>query len=281
MQPAAENDNDLIAAAAEYIQHHGRLQVDTAIILGTGLGDVTESMQVAAQIPYSEIPGFRQPTAIGHHGRLLVGKIASRPVIVLRGRLHSYEGYEFSQLTFPVRVLRSLGVTHLVTSCAAGALNPHFQVGDLMLVRDFVSFLKPARMTDPIKLESTSPPIFASELSTRLHELARRHQIKVQNGVYVAVTGPNYETRAEIRYYRQIADAIGMSVIPEVACATQLGMNVLAMAAITNLCCPDTHQIANADHVTAAAERIVPQFRRLIVAILAELPKSESSAEDV
>ena len=300
---------DNVISAADLICRRTTLVPRIAIILGTGLGGFAESVNIEAVLPYAEVPGFHQPTASSHRGRVIIGRVQETPVILLQGRLHLYEGYNLDEIAFPTRLLAKLGIDTLITSCAAGGLHPEFRVGDLMIIRDHIDFLRPStsilnsrykscsplEKKDQVKVASQvdwspcqpalrgrmscqststgrqsgpSPEVYSLPLITRLESLAREQGTRLQQGVYVSVPGPNYETRAEIRFYGGMADAIGMSVVPEVICARQLKMEVVALAAITNMCQPGADSIANSAHVTAAAEHVEPRFRQLVLGLI-------------
>lgn len=238
------------------------------VILGTGLGAFVEAIQIEHSFSYDELPGFCTTTAIGHAGELVCGKLDGTPVVALRGRSHCYEGVSREEITFPVRVLRELGVQTLVVSCAAGGLNPLFRVGEIMLITDQIDFLYP-RLTslDPSR-QVQKQPLFHDLLCSRLEEVAKQENISLRQGTYVSVTGPNYETRAEMRFYRMLADAIGMSTVPEVLQANKLGMQVVGLATITNLCNPDALVGADGDHVVCVASEAEPAFRKLVCRLI-------------
>jgi purine-nucleoside phosphorylase len=248
------------------------------IILGSGLGGFVEALTVERRIPYSDLPGWPVSTAIGHAGRLVSGRLENVPLLVMQGRCHLYEGYSLDDVTFPVRVLHRLGVERLIVSCAAGGLHPRFSVGDLMLIRQHINLLRERSSVEtgsdpeersgvgtfPAPLPSSAP--YDDRFAQRLLEIARRQNVPLVRGTYVAVTGPNYETRAELRFLRQIADAVGMSTVPEATVAHDLGMRVCGLATITNLCRPDrpAETLVDAEHVIQAAAQAEPRFRALV-----------------
>src|SRR5690606_6822187 len=216
------------------------------VILGTGLGQLAKALDVHEVVPYDEIPHFPVSTVESHHGRLLVGEVNEVPVLALQGRFHLYEGYDARQVTFPVRVLHQLGVETLLIANAAGGMNPDYHRGDLMLVTDHVNLQGVNPLTGP-NIEDWGPrfPDMSAPYDARLRDLAREvaelEEVPLHEGVYVAVTGPNLETRAEYRFLRQIgADAVGMSTVPEVIVARHVGMACLAVSVITDECFPDT-----------------------------------------
>ena len=229
-----------ISEAADFIR--GRIKSDPFIgmITGTGLADLTDTMEIAQHIPYERIPHFPQSTVAGHPGVLVSGILAGKPVLAMQGRFHIYEGYTVSQITFPVRVMASLGAQYLFISSAAGGLNPHFKPGELMLLTDHINLTG----NNPLigrNLEELGPrfPDMTSAYDRNLIVLARgkalEEGITLSQGVYVGITGPSLETPAETRFLRTIgADAVGMSTVNEVIAAVHCGLKVLAVVAITN-----------------------------------------------
>ena len=241
-----------------------------AIVLGTGFGGFTDSVEIESVCEFEELEGFEKTTATGHAGRFIVGRVGSCEVIVLQGRPHFYEGHHVSAITYPMQVLSCLGVERVFLSCAAGGLSPHFQVGDLMLIRDHVNFLQ-SRLThfgesDPLPRAKCLDDNF--RVADCLQRIARKHNFPLHEGTYIAVPGPNYETRAELRFFRRIGDAIGMSTVPEVAHARRCGMKTVAIAAITNMCLPDAGEVADGDHVVQVAQSTLPRFQNLVTDFL-------------
>ncbi len=264
MTPDLDNLADL-RNSVDQIRAQWAAIPEFAVILGTGLGAFVEGISVDVSIPYAELPGFTRSTAIGHAGELVCGHVDEIPVAVMRGRTHCYEGVPRNQITFPVHVLKELGVQKLIVSCAAGGLSPQFESGDMMVIDDQVDFLffHPGSRTTHLRRNVSSE--YDQQMNNRLLEIARQHNIQLRFGSYISVTGPNYETRAEMRFYRQLADAIGMSTVPEVAVATELGMRVCGLATITNLCNPDALTIADGNHVAHVASSTEPKFRAIVL----------------
>ena len=229
-----------IDAARDFIQARTQITPQIAIILGSGLGGLIDHVQTDAVFPYEEIPGFPASTVAGHAGRLALGTLAGKRVVVMQGRFHYYEGYPMSLVVFPIRVMRSLGATTLVVTNAAGGLNPAFDPGDVMLIVDHINTMGMNPLFGPN--EDTIGPRFPDltraydpDLRQLTLDVARREGIALQQGVYVAWSGPSYETPAERRYLRAIGgDAVGMSTVPEVIAANHAGMRVLGLSAITN-----------------------------------------------
>ncbi|WP_143959951.1 purine-nucleoside phosphorylase [Litoribacter populi] len=240
------------------------------IILGSGLGNFGNRIENATIIPYSDIPNFPQSTVDGHSGTLIFGTLKDVPVVAMSGRFHFYEGYEMNKVTFPVRVLKLLGIEFLVISNAAVGLNPAFQVGDLMLIEDHIDLFpyNPLRGKNEddfgVRFPDMSEP-FDAELRSKAKEIAARISITAHSGVYAGVQGPKLETRAEMRYLRIIgADAVGMSTVPEVIVARHKDLRVIAISAITNLCIPQEKQHFSHDGVVDAAQKAEISLSRVV-----------------
>lgn len=248
-----------------------------AIILGTGLGRLAEQMKVEAAIPYDELPGFPLSTVETHAGRLLCGTLGGRPVVAMQGRFHRYEGYSLQQVTFPVRVLRALGAEVLVVSNACGGMHPLWAPGDLMLIADHINLLgdNPLVGANDAELGPRFPDMSAP-YDVALRELARdvatERRIALREGVYVAVPGPNLETRAEYRMLRQLgADVVGMSTVPEVIVAVHGGMRVLGVSIITDQCLPDALEPASLEKIIAVAGGAEPKLAALVTGVVERL----------
>lgn len=248
------------------------------IVLGSGLGSLADSIEDPIVIPYSEIPHFPLSTAIGHKGNFIYGKIAGHQVVAMQGRFHYYEGYTMQQVTFPIRVMELLGISTLFVSNAAGGVNFGFKVGDLMLIRDHINFL-PNPLIGP-NMDDFGPRFpdmtrpYDKPLRDKAKQIASELGIELKEGVYVAGTGPCYETPSEYNYYRLIGgDAVGMSTVPEVIVARHCGLNVFGMSVITN----ETHEDFSDDYVNdgddvvqaanAAAKKMTSIFTELIRSI--------------
>jgi len=250
-----------------------------AIVLGTGLGKFVDAVEVEAIIPYEDLPHFPRSTAIGHAGRLVMGRIRGVNAVVMQGRCHCYEGYSFDEITYPQRVLHALGAETLVLSCAAGGLDTSLKLGQLMIINDDLDMQMQRRPLASLAtgLRGCSAKVYDPELVSTLLDLAQKNMIRIRTGSYVTVSGPNYETRAELRFYRQLADAIGMSTVPEARIAHQLGMRVCAIGTITNICNPDLTVGADGHEVIEVASDAQPQFQKLITALVSSLNENESS----
>lgn len=241
-----------------------------AIILGTGLGGLVEDIEVQATIAYEDIPHFPTSTATSHRGRLVCGMLQGIPVVAMEGRFHMYEGYPLKQITLPVRVFKALGAELLVVSNACGGLNPYFQSGDIMVIEDQINLMgdNPLIGINDDRLGPRFPDMcepYDQQLVDRVLDVARRENIPAHKGVFVAVAGPNLETRAEYRFLRTIgADVVGMSTVPEVIVAVHSGLKVVGLSVITDMCLPDVLQPVNVEEIIATAGRAEPHLRTLV-----------------
>ena len=265
-----------INEAAAYIQGKlGDFKPLAGIVLGSGLGKLADKIEDAVTIPYKDIPNFSVSTATGHKGNLIAGRLGGKPVVAMQGRFHYYEGYPMTQVTLPIRVMKVLGIKYLFVSNAAGGVNFDFKVGDLMIIRDHLNLLpnpligKNLDEFGPRFPDMTRP--YEPKLISMMEEIAVQEGIALKKGVYLASTGPTYETPAEYKYFRTIgADAVGMSTIPEVIVARHSSIPVFGMSVITN----EAHDDYAEDYVNdgedvvkaadAAADRMTVLFTRLI-----------------
>ena len=250
---------------------------DVAIILGTGLGALADELTVETRIPYAEIPGFPLSTVESHTGQLLVGTLAGRRVMAMQGRFHRYEGYTLAQVAFPVRVLHALGARALIVSNACGGMHPLWHPGDLMLIADHINLLGDNPLVGPNddRLGPRFPDMSAAydaDLRALARTVALERGITLREGVYVAVTGPNLETRAEYRMLRALgADVVGMSTVPEVITAVHLGLRVLGVSIITDQCLPDALAPASLEQIIAVARGAEPRLTALVRGVLERL----------
>jgi purine-nucleoside phosphorylase len=268
------HSSDTIERAAAAIRARFDMRPDVAIILGTGLGKLAVEVDAHAVIDYADIPGFPLSTVESHSGRLLCGTLGGKTVVAMQGRFHRYEGYTLQQVTFPVRVMRALGAETLIVSNACGGLNPLWSAGDLMLIADHINLLGDSPLIGPND-DRLGPrfPDLSAPYDSALRELARRvaadDKITLREGVYVAVAGPNLETRAEYRFLRAIgADVVGMSTVPEVIVAIHAGMRVLGLSIITDMCLPDALEPATVERIIAVANRAEPRLTQLVRGVL-------------
>ena len=263
-----------VTAAADAVRAACGAAPEVAIVLGTGLGALAEAIDVEATVAYADIPGFPLSTVESHAGRLLCGTLGGRRVVAMQGRFHRYEGYSLQAVTFPIRVLRALGASTLVVSNACGGMHPLWQPGDVMLIADHINLLGDNPLIGPnddrfgVRFPDMSEPYDAA-----LRDLARavavREHIVLREGVYVAVAGPNLETRAEYRMLRAMgADVVGMSTVPEVIVARHAGMRVLGLSIITDQCLPDALAEADVATIIAKARRAEPSLTALVRGVL-------------
>jgi purine-nucleoside phosphorylase len=265
-----------IDEAFKFIRGKWNAKPRVGIILGSGLGSVGDAIEKDAAIEYSDVPHFVRSTAIGHHGRLLCGRIGGIEVVAMQGRFHCYEGYSAERATFPVRVMKALGIELLIVSNAAGGLNPDFAAGDVMVIDDHVNFMNrnPLVGVNDDRLGPRFPDMSAPYdpgLGDLALAIARREDFVCRRGVYVSMLGPTYETRAEIRMLRLIGgDAVGMSTVPEAIVAAHSGLRVLGLSTITNVCSPDVPHATSGEEVIATAETAREKLKSIVTGIVSE-----------
>ena len=246
------------------------------IILGTGLGSLVEKIDVQASIDYEEIPNFLKSTATSHRGRLVCGELNGLPIMAMQGRFHMYEGYSLKEITLPVRIMKAMGADLLVVSNACGGMNPYYKCGDIMMIEDHINLLgdNPLIGVNDDRLGPRFPDMcepYSQKLVDRALEIARKENIVAHKGVFVAVAGPNLETRAEYRFLRTIgADVVGMSTVPEVVVAVHAGMRSVGFSVITDMCLPDALKPANVDEIIATANEAEPKLTKLVLGVLAQ-----------
>jgi len=274
---------DQVLEATGAIQGRVSLKPAVALILGSGLGDLATEISESTVIPYAELPHFARSTVVGHAGRLIIGMLEDVPVVAMQGRFHLYEGYPLQVLTLPVRVMRQLGAHTLIVTNAAGGVNPVYRVGDFMLIRDHIYMpglggANPLAGSNDERLGERFPPManaYDAELRAIAHAIAGAWpELSLHEGVYTMVGGPNYETRAELKYLRAIGtDAVGMSTAPEVIVARHAGMRVLGLSLITNVATGEETAEVNHAEVMAAAEAVRPIFAALVRGIVREIQR--------
>ena len=244
------------------------------IVLGTGLGSLVKKIEVEAAIDYDEIPNFLRSTATSHRGRLVCGMLNGMPVMAMEGRFHMYEGYPLKQVTLPIRVMKAMGAELLVVSNACGGMNPYFRDGDIMVIEDHINLMgdNPLIGINDDRLGPRFPDMsqpYDFKLIDRALKIARKEDFVAHKGVFVAVAGPNLETRAEYRFLRQIgADAVGMSTVPEVIVAAHCGLRVVGLSIITDMCLPDTLEVADVENIIATANEAEPKLTKLVTGVL-------------
>jgi len=265
---------EMVGAAAERVRERFDRAPEAAIVLGTGLGGLAKEIDVEATIPYAEIPGFPLSTVESHAGRLLCGTLGGKTVVAMQGRFHRYEGYTLRQVTFPVRVLRALGAETLVVSNAAGGMDPFWNPGEVMLIADHINLLGDNPLIGPnddrlgVRFPDMSAPYDAA-LRALAREVALEQRIVLREGVYVAISGPALETRAEYRMLRTLgADVVGMSTVPEVIVAVHAGMRVLGFSIMTDQCLPDSLEAVTLDTIIANAATAEPKLTALVRGVL-------------
>jgi purine-nucleoside phosphorylase len=263
-------------AVARIREAHGE-RPRVAVVLGTGLGALSEAIEVAAAIPYEDVPGFPVSTVQAHAGRLVLGSLEGVQVIGLDGRFHRYEGYAMAEIGFPIRVLKALGVEILLLTSAVGGMNPLWPPGDLVLLSDHINLMGDNPLIGP-NVDSQGPrfpdmsEVYDGELRAVAREQALRLGIHLREGVYVAVMGPNLETAAEYRMLRAVgADVVGMSTVPEAIVAAHVGLRVAGIATITDACLPDALEPANVEQIIATANAAEPTLTALITNIIANI----------
>ncbi|MCM1348856.1 MAG: purine-nucleoside phosphorylase [Firmicutes bacterium] len=265
-----------IQETADYIRGKVSVIPDTAIILGTGLGALVDHIENKQFIPYTEIPNFPVSTVEGHSGNLIFGTLGEKPVMAMQGRFHYYEGYDMKQVTFPVRVMKQLGIETLFVSNAAGGMNKDFVVGDIMIITDHINLFpeNPLRGKNDNRLGPRFPAMteaYDHRLIKLADEIAAEKGIRVMHGVYVGTPGPTFETPAEYEYFRIIGgDAVGMSTVPEVIVANHGGMKVFGVSVITDLGGKDVTQVPTHEEVQLAAEAAQPKMMEIMRALVAK-----------
>ncbi|WP_299183091.1 purine-nucleoside phosphorylase [uncultured Aquimarina sp.] len=263
-----------IKETTEYLQQKGFENPEIGIILGTGLGQLLEQIEILKEVSYNHIPNFPTATVEFHKGKLIYGKLEGKNVVVMQGRFHLYEGYSLQDVTYPVRVMNELGIKTLLVSNASGAINLNFKKGELMLIEDHINLqggsplaFKGVEQLGTRFTDMSAP--YDQKISNKLEAIAKENNINLHKGVYASVVGPQLETRAEYRYLKIIgADAVGMSTVPEVIVANHLDMKVAAVSVLTDECDPDNLKPVDIDEIIAMAGKAEPEmillFKELI-----------------
>lgn len=264
-----------INQTADYIRSKVDNMPKTAIILGTGLGALVDHIENKQYIPYTEIPNFPVSTVEGHSGNLIFGDLGGKRVMAMQGRFHYYEGYDMKQVTFPVRVMKALGIETLFVSNAAGGMNKEFKVGDIMIITDHINLFpeNPLRGKNYNELGPRFPAMteaYSKRLIALADEIAKEENIRVMHGVYVGTPGPTFETPAEYEYFRIIGgDAVGMSTVPEVIVANHASMEVFGVSVITDLGGKDITEVPTHEEVQKAAEKAQPKMMEIMKQLVA------------
>ncbi|MCK6542593.1 purine-nucleoside phosphorylase [bacterium] len=266
-----------IAEAVNYIQSKTKTQPSVGVILGTGLGGLVQEIRKEIEIPYQDIPHFPLSTVESHAGKLIFGTLGGKHVVAMQGRFHFYEGYTMQQITFPVRIMKFLGIKALLVSNACGGMNPQYQPGDIMIMDDHINLLgdNPLRGKNEDTLGPRFPDMsepYSRTLIALAENIALEEKIKVQKGVYVAVMGPNLETRAEYRFLRYIgADVVGMSTVPEVIVANHMGIPCLGFSIITDECFPDSLQPVDLPKIIKTAGEAEPKMTLIMKRVVEKM----------
>jgi purine-nucleoside phosphorylase len=268
---------DQISEATTFIKKNTDINPGIGIILGTGLGGLAADIEVSATLSYKDIPHFPVSTVETHEGKLLLGTLAGKSVVAMQGRFHFYEGYSMKQITFPVRVMSRLGVQTLLISNACGGMNPEYSRGDIMIIKDHINLLGDNPLIGP-NLDDFGPRFpdmsepWSQELMGIAEQIARENDIKYQKGVFVAVSGPNLETKAEYRFLHMIgADCVGMSTVPENIVAVHSGMRVLGLSVVTDECFPDTLQPVNIQEIIETAKNAEPKLTLIMKEVIRQI----------
>ncbi len=268
---------DKIQDACQHIRSKFDKTPKVGIILGTGLGNIVQELEVEATIEYGDIPHFPTSTATSHRGRLVCGHLAGKPVVAMEGRFHLYEGYPLKQITLPVRVFKELGAELLIVSNACGGLNPYFHSGDIMVIEDQINLMgdNPLIGINDDRLGPRFPDMsqpYDQRWVDRTIEIGRDLGFGVHKGVFVAVAGPNLETRAEYRFLRMIgADVVGMSTVPETIVAAHCGIKTIGLSVITDMCLPDALKPANVEEIIKTANEAAPRLIAIVRGIVNEV----------
>lgn len=262
--------------AIAYIRTRYSAEPVAGIVLGSGLGNFTSNMEIEVEIPYGDIPNFPVSTVEGHKGRMILGKLEGKPVVVMAGRFHFYEGYSVEEVVFPIRVLKMLGIQTLFISNAAGGVHPDFEVGDLMIINDHISFFTPNPLVGPNDPEmgprfpDMSEP-YNKDLIAKAKAIGAQLNIRLHEGVYTGVTGPTFETRAEYRLIQLVGGhAVGMSTVQEVITAVHMGLKVFAISVITDLGIREEENVITHEEVLAAAKEAEPKLTALFRGLIAK-----------
>lgn len=266
-----------IKETVQYIRKHTKICPTIGIILGTGLGALAKEIAPSAVLDYEDIPHFPVSTVESHHGKLIFGKLGGKNVVAMQGRFHYYEGYKMQQITYPVRVMKFLGVKTLLISNAAGGMNPNFQRGDIMIITDHINLQgdnpligKNDNSLGPRFPDMSEP--YCKKLIKLAEQTALNLKIKVNRGVFVAVQGPNLETKSEYRFLRLIgADAVGMSTVPENIVAVHMGIKVLGFSIITDECFPDSLKPASVEEIITVAAEAEPKLTKLMKQVIKKI----------
>jgi purine-nucleoside phosphorylase len=266
-----------IRESAEFLKSRGFDNPEMGIILGTGLGQIIEEVEIQAEVSYNHIPNFPTATVEFHKGKLIFGTLAGKNVVLMQGRFHLYEGYSLKDVTFPVRVMHELGIKKLLVSNASGAINRNFKKGEIMLIDDHINLqggsplaFKGVAQLGERFVDMSAP--YDATMNNRIEAIAKEHQINLHKGVYASVVGPQLETRAEYKYLKIIgADAVGMSTVPEIIVANHLGLPVSALSVLTDECDPENLKPVDISDIIAMAKKAEPNMITIFTELIKEL----------
>jgi len=266
-----------IKESAEYLQQRGFETPEIGMILGTGLGQIIDKIEIESEISYNHIPNFPSATVEFHRGKLIYGTLAGKKIVVMQGRFHLYEGYSLLDVTFPVRVMHELGIKKLLVSNASGAINKSFRKGEIMLIDDHINLqggsplaFRGIEQMGERFVDMSAP--YDAVMNKKLEEIASKNNITLHKGVYASVVGPQLETRAEYRYLKIIgADAVGMSTVPEIIVANHLGLPVSAVSVITDECDPENLKPVDIEDIIASAGKAEPDMITLFMDLIKQL----------
>ena len=265
-----------INKTTDFLKNKIQNNPEIGIILGTGLGGLVKEINIQHSIPYEDIPNFNKSTVEGHSGRLIFGQLGNKNIIAMQGRFHFYEGYPIEQVTFPVRVMKFLGIKKLIVSNASGGVNPNFKIGDLMVITDHINLIPNPLIGENIeelgvRFPDMSEP-YCTEMIKQIDKIVNQNNMNIQKGVYVGVTGPTLETPAEYTYFRNIGgDTVGMSTVPEVIVARHMNIPCFAISVITDLGVPGKIKKVTHEDVQIAAEKAEPKLTFLITELISQL----------
>ncbi len=266
-----------IFESVDYLKNKSKLTPKIGIILGTGLGSLVDEIEIETEIQYNQIPNFPVSTVVGHKGKLIFGKLSGKDVVVMQGRFHFYEGYSMQKVTFPIRVMKYLGVETLIVSNAVGAINLNFKKGDLVIISDHLNLTGTNPLIGPNDDElgerfTDMSEVYSNDLIKISEQVAKQNNIKLQKGVYVGLSGPSFETRAEINMLRLLgADQVGMSTVAEVIVAKHMSMNVLGFSIVTNECNPEVVEILKHEDVIATANLGTERLKTIVKGLIEKI----------
>ena len=265
-----------IKETADFLKEKINSRPKVGVILGTGLGGLVKEIEIEHSIAYEKIPNFPVSTVEGHSGRLIFGELGGKSVVVMQGRFHFYEGYPIQKVTFPVRVMKYLGIKNLIVSNASGGVNPNFEIGDLMILSDHINLiLNPLIGHNDKEVGPRFPDMsvpYCPDMIAKAEQIASDNNIKVQKGIYVAVTGPTLETPAEYCYFRKMGgDTVGMSTVPEIVVARHMDIPCFAISVITDLGVPGKIKKVTHEDVQAVAEVIEPKLTLIIKQLISNI----------